>query len=159
MAWSPDPTFDDLVAVGLNTGKVELMRLEGTKSALARSPSQRTSWTPSTVSLSMKNSRSCNSLAFCTADPNYLAVGLDKVRGDFSLVVWDIVSATPSLQIKSSAPNHGYSDGSTQLTFSIPPPPRPEPIIPRGEMVSKVDPRILQQHAPTEVVSSVAYLH
>ncbi|KAI0338210.1 hypothetical protein BDW22DRAFT_1487781 [Trametopsis cervina] len=147
MAWSPDPAYDDLIAVGLNTGKVDLMRLEGTRSARSQS------WTKPIISLSVKNSRACNALAFCHADPNYLAVGLDKVRGDFSLVVWDIVSAAPSLSIKSP--------GSSQLTFNIPPPgapPRPEPIIARAEPAPKHDGRVLQQHAPTEVVSSVAFL-
>lgn len=172
MAWSPDPAFDDLVAAGLSSGKVELMRLEGTKSALARpspspspSPGQSStfssSWSRPTVSLSVKNSRACNALAFCTADPNYLAVGLDKVRGDFSLVVWDIVSATPSLQVRQPPPpvmtNHNRSTSGAQLAFSVPGT-RPEPIIPRGDVASKVDMKILQQHAPTEIVSSVAFL-
>lgn len=148
MAWSPDPAYDDLVALGLSSGKVELMRLEGTKSARSQA------WSKPMVSLSVKNSRACNALAFCAVDPNYLAVGMDKVRGDFSLVVWDIVSAAPSLSVKS--PN------SSQLTFNVPPPgapPRPEPIIPRGEPAPKgADGRVLQQHAPAEVVSSVAFL-
>lgn len=166
MAWSPDPAFDDLVAAGLNSGKIELMRLEGTKSAVARSSppgqQQQAAWTRPTVSLSVKNSRACNALAFCAADPNYLAVGLDKVRGDFSLVVWDIVSSIPSLQVRIpsvAGRSHSRTESlGQQLTFSVPSSPRPEPVIPRGELVSKADPKILQQHAPTEVVSAVEFL-
>lgn len=109
----------------------------------------------------MKNSRACNALAFCTADPNYLAVGLDKVRGDFSLVVWDIASATPSLQLRSAAPTPTPTPPhQPQLTFSVPPRARPEPLIARGDALAlaKADTKILQQHAATEVVSSVAFL-
>ncbi|KAJ8583498.1 hypothetical protein M405DRAFT_884797 [Rhizopogon salebrosus TDB-379] len=49
------------------------------------------------------NSRSCDALAFCNVDPNYLAVGLDKVRGDSSFIIWDIQSATPSLPLSKSS--------------------------------------------------------
>src|SRR6266550_9524329 len=41
-----------------------------------------------TVPLTVHNSRAWNALAFSTAHPNYLAVGLDKVHGDPSLVLW-----------------------------------------------------------------------
>ncbi len=146
MAWSPDPAYDDFIAVGFGSGKVDLLRLEATKSARNHSLSSGPS-----VTLPVRNTRSCNALAFSSVDPNYLAVGLDKVRGDASLVVWDIVTASPALSIKSP----------TQLTFNVPPagaPTRPQPQIPRGEVAPRTDPRVLQQHAPTEVVSSVAFL-
>ena len=95
----------------------------------------------------VRNSRSCNTLAFCGADPNYLAVGLDKVRGEASLVIWDLVTVTPSLSIKATgAP-------STSVI-----PTHPQPQIPRGDLGPRTDARILQQHAPAEVVSSVAFL-
>ena len=146
MAWSPDPAYDDLAAVGFASGKVELLRLEATKSAR----NQGLSSGPSIV-LPVRNSRSCNALAFCSVDPNYLAVGLDKVRGDSSLVVWDIVTANPALSIKSPS----------QLTFNVAPPgslPRPQPVIARGEVANRTDPRVLQQLASAEVVSSVSFL-
>ncbi|KAF9650593.1 hypothetical protein BDM02DRAFT_1336385 [Thelephora ganbajun] len=76
-AWSPDPHFDDLIAVGLSTGKVDLMRLEATKrtrdGVLSSGPS---------VSIPVRSSRACNTLSFSRIDPNYLAVGLEKQRGD-----------------------------------------------------------------------------
>ncbi|EKM54852.1 uncharacterized protein PHACADRAFT_29989 [Phanerochaete carnosa HHB-10118-sp] len=146
VAWSPDPAFDDLVAVGFGGGKVDLIRLETTRSAR----SQGLSSGPS-VTLPVRNSRSCNALAFNSVDPNYLAVGLDKVRGDASLVVWDVVTANPALSVKSP----------TQLTFNLAPPgslPRPQPIIPRGDVAPRTDPRVLQQLASTEVVTSVSFL-
>ena len=132
------------MAIGLTTGKVDLIRLEAAKQAqqknvLFSGPSE---------TLPVRNSRSCNALAFSSADPNYLAVGLDKVRGDSSLIVWDINTFTSSLALLITAPN------STTTPF-----PRPHPQIPRLDNQSnRFDHRILQQYAPTEVVSSLAFL-
>jgi hypothetical protein len=100
------------------------------------------------VTLPVRNSRSCNTLAFCNVDPNYLAVGLDKVRGDSSLIIWDIQTATPSLSVSKSTP----SDEEVVAE-------RPLPRIARADVVGhRTDPRVLQQHALTEVVSAVAFL-
>ena len=143
-AWSPDPSFDDLIAVGLSTGKVDLMRLEATKhtrdGVLSSGPS---------VSLLVRSSRACNALSFSRADPNYLAVGLEKVRGDYSLVIWDICSAKPSLSFRNTTVFGSGNDGLE--------PARPQPLIQRGDFGSKTDPRVLQMHAPTEVVSSLSF--
>ena len=145
-AWSPDPAFDDLMAVGLTTGKVDLIRLEAGKQAqqkniLSSGPS---------VTLPVRNSRSCNALAFSDADSNYLAVGLDKVRGASSLIIWDISTFTSSLTLSITAPNN----------VTTPPSPRPQPQIPKldHQATSRMDQHILQRHAPTEVVSSLAFL-
>lgn len=73
------------MAIGLSNGKVDLIRVEssnaGNNNVYTSGPS---------VTLPLRNSRACNSLAFSQADPNYLAVGLDKVRSDCSLVIWDV---------------------------------------------------------------------
>jgi len=96
----------------------------------------------------VRNSRSCNALAFCNVDSNYLAVGLDKVRGDSSLIIWDIQSATLSLSL---------SKLSTLDEDAIAR--RPQPQIARADPVGhRTDQRVLQQHAPTEVVSALAFL-
>lgn len=94
----------------------------------------------------MRNSRSCNALAFCEADPNYLAVGLDKVRGDSSLTIWDVQSCIPTLSLTSSTPLD-----ETSVT-------RPHPRISRADVGPRADPRILQQHAQTEVVSALSFM-
>ncbi|KAF8917059.1 hypothetical protein CPB85DRAFT_1431673 [Mucidula mucida] len=107
-AWSPDHYFDDLIAVGYSTGRLDLIRLEASKHARQ---SNLLSTGPS-VSLPLRNYRSCNALSFCPADPNYLAVGLDKTQ----------------------------------------------PSLPHAELGPKVDRRIVQQHAPTEVVSALTFL-
>ncbi|KAI6037567.1 hypothetical protein EDC04DRAFT_2702091 [Pisolithus marmoratus] len=107
-AWSPDTAFDDLFAVGLVSGR----RQQGWLAIMCLSSGP-------VAALPVRNSRSCNTLAFCQTDPNYLAVGLDKVRGDPSLIVWDV-------QTQDVGP--------------------------------RADPRMLQQHAPTEVVSALSFL-
>lgn len=133
------------MAVGLTTGKVDLIRLEAGKQAqqkniLSSGPS---------VTLPIRNSRSCNALAFSDADSNYLAVGLDKVRGASSLIIWDISTFTSSLTLSITTPNN-----------ATPPSPRPQPQIPKldQQATSRMDQHILQRHAPTEVVSSLAFL-
>ena len=120
------------------------MRLEATKHArygvLSSGPS---------VSLPVRSSRACNALSFSSADPNYLAAGLEKVRGDCSLVIWDISSSKPALSF-DNASTLGAGKESLEST-------RPSPPIPRGDFGPKTDARILQMQAPTEVVSSLAF--
>lgn len=130
----------------MSTGKVDLMRLEASKHArqsnvLSHGP---------IVSLPARNSRDCNALAFCNVDPNYLAVGLDKVRGDCSLVIWDISSTSPLLSLSTEI---GLPASATRIL-----PSRPQPQIPRVDNYPRPDQRVLQQHAPTEVVSSLSFL-
>lgn len=146
-AWSPDPGFEDLLAVGVVSGRVDLIRLE--ESRQARQSKVLSSNTK--VSLNVRHTRACNALAFCTPDPNYLAVGLDKVRSDPSLIIWDISSARQDLAIKGL-----HTDGETRVMAVPPMPSRPQPQIPR--IGNPADPRILQPHAPTEAVSSLAFL-
>lgn len=134
------------MAVGLTTGKVDLIRLEAGKQAqqkniLSSGP---------TVTLPIRNSRSCNALAFSDADPNYLAVGLDKVRGASSLIIWDISTFTSSLTLPITSANNA----------TPPSPRRPHPQIPKldNQATSRMDHFILQRHAPTEVVSALSFL-
>jgi WD repeat-containing protein mio len=145
-AWSPDSVLDDLIAVGLSTGRVDLMRLEAAGYArdnvLSNGPC---------VSLPVRSSRSCNALAFCPLDPNYLAVGLDKVRGDSSLVLWDISTAIPTLSFTESP------DSATLLESPAVKTNRSQALFPRAEFGSKADTRMVQQHAPTEIVSSLSF--
>ena len=98
------------------------------------------------VSLAVRNSRSCNALAFCEADPNYLAVGLDKVRGDSSLTIWDVQSCIPTLSVTNGPP----SDEASVI--------RPHPRIARADVGPRADQRVLQHHAQTEVVSALSFL-
>ncbi|KAF9996997.1 hypothetical protein BGZ79_009266 [Entomortierella chlamydospora] len=99
--WSPDPNYMDLTAVGLTTGKTLLIRMHrsdpwvfeekgtefrpDTPRQVSIAQNQRTY--PSFVA---RHSRACNVVAFSKGCPNLLAVGLDKVRNDYCLMVWDI---------------------------------------------------------------------
>ncbi|KAK0434712.1 hypothetical protein EV421DRAFT_1989354 [Armillaria borealis] len=126
-AWSPDPYFDDLVAVGNSSGRVDLFQLEASKYArrnnvLSMGP---------TISFLLRNTRSCNAPSFCLADPNYLAVGLDKARGDCSLVIYDIASSLPSMALPMD-PVETASSAS-----------RPQPQIPRADLGPRTDARVL----------------
>ncbi|KAK1232312.1 hypothetical protein PQX77_004563 [Marasmius sp. AFHP31] len=154
--WSPEPLFDDLLAIGHTNGRVDLIRLEGSRftgpdNVLSNGP---------VVSLPVKNQRPCNTLAFSGKDPNYLAVGLDKVRGDASLVIWDINTALPVLSFGSATSNSTYTESASNAVNVVNHTlyNRPPPTIPRAEHGVKLDSRMLQVHATTEYVSSLAFL-
>ncbi|KAF9268842.1 hypothetical protein L218DRAFT_1073280 [Marasmius fiardii PR-910] len=150
--WSPEPLFDDLLAIGHSNGRVDLIRMEssrytGANNILSNGP---------VVSLPVKNQRACNTLAFSGKDPNYLAVGLDKVRGDASLVIWDVNSTLPIISFESVVSGSSTTnsvDVANQVLRS-----RPTPTIPRAEHGTKFDSRMLQVHATTEYVSSLVFL-
>ena len=96
-AWCPDSTVNDLVAVGYSTGKVDLWHLEAKRYAKERSVSS----SPN-VSLPVRSTRSALALGFAYERPNMLAVGLDKVRGDPSLVIWNIDEAGKGRSVSGS---------------------------------------------------------
>ncbi|KAF5346773.1 hypothetical protein D9756_010433 [Leucocoprinus leucothites] len=145
-AWSPDTTLDDLLAVGVNSGRVDLIRLE----AARQTRGERLTSGP-TVSLAVRNSRTCNSVAFCGQDTNLLAAGLDKVRGDCSLLIWDITTAIPLLALDPINPS--------QDTVSVVNATRTQTSIPRTvEHNPRHDPRIIQQYASQEIVSCLTFL-
>ncbi len=70
--WSP--TLPGVVAVGAPSGVVNLLKIDDDSNAY--------------VELSLKLSRTCQAVAFSTS--NLLAVGLDRVRSDRSLYIWDV---------------------------------------------------------------------
>ena len=121
------------------------MRLEATKKTrdgvLSSGPSVSMLTPP-------RSSRVCSTLSFSRTDPNYLAVGLEKVRGECSLVIWDISSSKRTLSFGTSRLGEGHENLE---------PTRPLPLIGRGELGPKTDERILQTHAPSEVVSSLSF--
>jgi SEA/GATOR complex protein SEA4/MIOS len=80
-------------------------------------------------------------VAFSQFDPNYLAIGLEKIRGEPSLVIWDIET------LSSSVPKGSDRD---QGAFK-----RPDTLLPRSVRGDKNN---LQQWAHTETVTSLAFL-
>ncbi|KAF9968997.1 hypothetical protein BGZ73_008913, partial [Actinomortierella ambigua] len=102
--WSPDPNYMDLTAVGLTTGKTLLIRMHRSEPWVFDDKADDIAPdTPRQVSIaqnqriypsfSARHSRACNVVAFSKGAPNLLAVGLDKVRNDYCLMVWDIEQA------------------------------------------------------------------
>ena len=70
--WSP--TEEAIVAVGLSGGEAALLRIDDSSNGL--------------LSFNFKNPRPCNAIALSLN--GHLAAGLDKVRNDFCLNIWDI---------------------------------------------------------------------
>lgn len=70
--WSP--TEESIVAVGLTTGEAALLRIDDSSNGV--------------LSFNFKNPRPCNAIALSLN--GYLAAGLDKVRNDSCLNIWDI---------------------------------------------------------------------
>lgn len=149
--------------MGQSSGHVNLLRLEsnryGHDRVLKSGPN---------VQLPPRNTRSCLALAFSPVAPQYLAVGLDKVRGDPSLVVWDVSTVTATLSSSNPSPsslNHPPTappPSPARPPFSLLPSPsspsRPYATIPRGDFNARMDSRILQAHQAAESVHTVAWL-
>ncbi|CAD6442718.1 7621c237-80b6-46d4-b0cd-f253746b7def [Sclerotinia trifoliorum] len=70
--WSP--VVEGLVAVGTSSGELQLLRVDDNSNAV--------------LSLSIKQPRACQAVAFNTT--GLLAIGLERVRNDGSLQIWDI---------------------------------------------------------------------
>jgi WD40 repeat protein len=155
-AWSPDPAVDDLVAVGFNNGRVDLIRLESTH-RIRDHAVNRNGHSP----LSPRAPRPCVSLAFCSVTPQYLAVGLDRLRNDPSLYIWDIHSSTPTRTLSplGSSPTHIVAPPPSPARSPAGlPSPRSHNPLPRTELGPRTDLRTLQAHSPNESVHSLAWL-
>eukprot|EP00794_Sanderia_malayensis_P003127 gene3127-3595_t len=59
-----------------------------------------------------KSDRTCTDLAWNPVEHNFLAVALDKVRNDHSLLVWDVESKKASASSKAVYGRHQRLDGS-----------------------------------------------
>ncbi|KAF9305749.1 hypothetical protein BGZ74_009090 [Mortierella antarctica] len=127
--WSPDPNYMDLTAVGLTTGRTLLIRMHRSEPWIFEDKgNEHQPDTPRQVSIaqnqrtypsfSARHSRACNVVTFSKGSPNLLAVGLDKVRNDYCLMVWDIEQSlkmsrgsesgyAPSGSITATAPSSG----------------------------------------------------
>ncbi|KAI9494432.1 WD40-repeat-containing domain protein [Zychaea mexicana] len=120
--WSPDPYQRDLIAVGLTTGRTVLVRMQNDinldspypssadgpissnagyrntarnniTSAAANNNNNATIASKQYPVLGVKMSRPCNVVSFSQSHPHLLACGLDKVRNDPCLLVWDVSQA------------------------------------------------------------------
>jgi len=76
MSWSPDESDPNLVACGLTNGRAILTSFSSVNRILKE--------------FAPRHIRACNTLAWNPIFKHQIAVGLDKVRGDMSTLVWDI---------------------------------------------------------------------
>ncbi|TPX34999.1 hypothetical protein SmJEL517_g02515 [Synchytrium microbalum] len=132
-AWSPNPNIENLVAIGYTTGKTSLVqfssenrsgglprsssapslppsmaRLGSSSSLVGGAPSNTANMLNSHIIADYvtRNARACNAVAFCPTDHRLLASGLDKVRSDHCLFVWDTSLAT------AASPSSGNVGGA-----------------------------------------------
>lgn len=109
--------MSDLVAVGQTNGRTRLVRLHAISTLsqgqsggqIGSQPNSGVATPSAPVALSpgggmsshslmypelpVRNARACNVVAFSDSSPNLLVCGLDKVRTDYSVNVWDIEMA------------------------------------------------------------------
>ncbi|GAA5891466.1 hypothetical protein JCM8208_007290 [Rhodotorula glutinis] len=154
-SWASHAAFP-LVAAGLSTGRVLLLRLdEGAKDDRTRAPAA--------VQINVRHSRPCNVVTFCPDEPGLLAVGLEKGRGE-SLLVYDVSRSLDSSSASTSHSHLGAAPGAGHRAFSLQ---RDASQSGRGRgnspasgpsSSSSADPTPLVSFGSSEVVTSAAFL-
>ncbi|CAG8618340.1 3257_t:CDS:10, partial [Ambispora leptoticha] len=120
--WSPDPNFQNLIAVGQTSGKTLLINMIDDSTFMENNNSSSSNFIKSQTTTATSQSgylpgqsiaqfqfnvrytRACNVVRFCETEPRLLASGLEKVRNDCSLLIWDVEQAT---KVSSSNPPVG----------------------------------------------------
>ncbi|GAA5878092.1 hypothetical protein JCM16303_002844 [Sporobolomyces ruberrimus] len=92
-AWYPHHTENPLIAAGLTTGRVLLIKLGGQDGNQSHSAGNGTN----VAQINVRHSRPITATAFSNAQPGLLAVGLEKGRGE-SLLVYDISTTARALE-------------------------------------------------------------
>lgn len=110
LAWSPEPRYDDLVAVGLSSGRTLLIRMGEAISTDPAEAQPHSSLPFTAFALNARMPRPCNAVAFSPVMPRHLAIGLDKAR-EPALQVYDIETAASALDRRSA--RHGNGFGAT----------------------------------------------
>ncbi|ETN45984.1 uncharacterized protein HMPREF1541_00166 [Cyphellophora europaea CBS 101466] len=89
--WHPHPEHENLVAVGQSSGEATLLSIVG--------PDQPD---PGSISFQVRSQRPCNAVSLSSG--HLLAAGLDRVRTDFCLNVWDFSQRLSSSSMSSPSP-------------------------------------------------------
>ncbi|CAG8617707.1 13046_t:CDS:10, partial [Acaulospora morrowiae] len=115
-AWSPDSNYKGLLAAGYSNGKIFLGNFcdEDQISTNASISIQRQSH----GTLSIKSTRSCNAMAFCPYEPRLLAVGYERWRTEYSLLIWDVEQARIINSFgdnKNSGANSSFNEPSIKI--------------------------------------------
>ena len=100
--WSP--ANESLVAVGQSSGEATVLRIDD--------------GSQDQISFQIRNQRLCNSVAFSAQ--NLLAAGLDKVRNDFCLNIWDLQQRLPGHGTHRFGKDKSTSDPLHKLASSEP---------------------------------------
>ncbi|KAI9317907.1 WD40-repeat-containing domain protein [Dichotomocladium elegans] len=111
--------------------------------------------------LGVKMSRPCNVVSFSSTHPHLLAAGLDKVRNDPCLLVWDISQAidAPAGTQTSSTPSYyqNYRPQSARSTTALDREAlfsgKQNNILPHPQIPA----RPIQQYGPSEAIASCAW--
>eukprot|EP00112_Aurelia_sp_Birch-Aquarium-sp1_P000171 Seg1012.11 transcript_id=Seg1012.11/GoldUCD/mRNA.D3Y31 product="GATOR complex protein MIOS" protein_id=Seg1012.11/GoldUCD/D3Y31 len=111
ISWCSRPDSQHLLAVGQSNGHVVLANvgheISGSSSHLLG------------MELIPKSDRTCTDLAWNPTEHNLLAVALDKVRNDHSLLVWDVESRPTSMSSKSLHGRQSRIDGSSVMAPTL----------------------------------------
>jgi WD repeat-containing protein mio len=99
--WSK--VHEHIVAIGARSGEAILVHIDADK------PSD------TLVKFPVKHQRLCNSIAFSTK--NYLATGLDRVRNDFCMNIYDINATTYGSQPQEPYRKLSSSEAITSIKF------------------------------------------
>jgi hypothetical protein len=99
--WSP--AVHGLVAVGTSNGIVNLLRVDDNSNSYLELP--------------LKMARTCQAVAFNTG--GLLAVGLDRVRSDQCLYVWDVGRLSTLGNRQSGFPPETFSEPTVKLEPSV----------------------------------------
>jgi hypothetical protein len=99
--WSP--AVSGLVAVGTSSGIVNLLRVDDNANSYLELP--------------IKVARTCQAVAFNTAGS--LAVGLDRVRSDACLYVWDVERLGSFAGKKDGFPDVPFSSRNLEPSVSV----------------------------------------
>ncbi|KAJ9079301.1 hypothetical protein DSO57_1036838 [Entomophthora muscae] len=137
--WSRDSASPNIVAVGQSTGKTCLVKLQPTNVLPVNASTSTESLVPSgtehhlqsptyepslsgvagtILTLNVRHTRACNAVAFSPLNSHFLATGLEKVRNDSSLLVWDLNAALPVTRIFNEPRDNLASTQSLTRSYS-----------------------------------------
>lgn len=145
VAWSSDALVPDLVALGLLTGRVILLRINEV-------PVYTSSPHPSVLHLNVRSPRPCTTVAFSPGEPSLLATGYDKGR-DNSLLVWDIRDAFAARSTGHSTRAHRGSSSASEANFGS------RAASHSGSAASQQEQRHILQLGQQESVSAATWLY
>ncbi|KAG8863265.1 hypothetical protein FRB96_008756 [Tulasnella sp. 330] len=148
LSWAPHFAFDDLVAAGSSSGRVQLMRLRAAVGST--SDSSNVLSTPAVLNLLGRSTRSLNALAFSPHDPNFLAIATEKARNEPGLTVWDIESTAKRLPAPRTSVHDPIMTSHSAVRSPL-----------RGLIAGEVrsDTRINFQYGIGDAITSVSFLN